>query len=46
MTGYWVKVFVTGAYAKYTIDMRDANAPKLTLAAETFRVHSLVVLFC
>ena len=31
--------------AKQTINMRYASTPKLTLAAETFHVHSFVVLF-
>ena len=30
---------------KQTTNMRDASAPKLRLVAETFPVHSFVVLF-
>ena len=38
-------VLVKDNITKQTTMMRDASAPKLKLATETFRVHPFVVLF-
>ena len=44
--GYFDKLFVLVKenIAKQTINMRYASTPNLMLAAETFHIHSFVVL--